>query len=116
MYSHLVIFVIQITDRVQGPNASWDILKDRSPAIPTLHAVQKHLEHQIRSLCRGSSHSDLSHAKDVSRLKDAYISSNIHVEEQGRAVRTKTDIVQDIITHGAVGLATKNTIAQWWAK
>ncbi|KAI9571880.1 hypothetical protein HD554DRAFT_2203154 [Boletus coccyginus] len=94
----------------------YNIKAIKGPAISTLYAVQKHLKHQIRSLYCGSSHGDPSHAKDVSQLEDAYISSNIHIEEQGCAVHTEVDIVQDIITHGAVGLATKNTIAQWWMK
>ncbi|KAF9236815.1 hypothetical protein BU15DRAFT_88956 [Melanogaster broomeanus] len=76
----------------------------------------KHLETQFRSLWRGVSHTDPSKERDVQRLEESYISSNVHSEEEGRTLRTKTDEVKDIVTSGAVTLGTKKTIAHWWQR
>ena len=105
-----------MTDRVQGPNASWEVLKVRSPAILTLRAVSKHLKQQVRSLWRGVSHTDPSKAKDINQLEDSYVSSNIHIAEPGRTVRTRADVAKDIVTEGAIRLGTKETIERWWKK
>lgn len=105
-----------MTDRVQGPNASWDLLKERSPAIPTLRAVSKHLERQVKPLWHGVSHVDPSKNNDINRLEDSYVSSKVHVAEPGRTERTRADIAKDIVTEGAIRLGTKGTIERWWKK
>ncbi|KAH7925761.1 hypothetical protein BV22DRAFT_1160019 [Leucogyrophana mollusca] len=85
---------LKVTHRVQGPNMSWKLIKDISPAIPVLHAVQKHMEKQW--------------------LENSYTSAGVHVHEQGRRVRAKADEVTDIVTSGGIKLFSKKTMEKWW--
>ena len=47
---------IKGTYRPDGPNNGWDYLHKISPAIPTIRAVQQHIEHDFGAVARGSKH------------------------------------------------------------
>ncbi|KAH7921009.1 hypothetical protein BV22DRAFT_1132613 [Leucogyrophana mollusca] len=105
---------IKVTHRTQGPNASWDLMKKISPVIPTFRAVRKHMESQIKTLRRGTSHTDPSKERDVDRLEDAYTASHVHVQTNGRQFKSKADEVVDVVSNGALYLLTKKTLKKWW--
>ncbi|KAH7910892.1 hypothetical protein BJ138DRAFT_1187476 [Hygrophoropsis aurantiaca] len=105
---------LKVTHRTQGPNASWDLMKKISPTIPTLRAVRKHMEKQIKTLRRGASHTDPSAAMDIDRLDDAYMASSVHVQVDGRKAKSKADEVVDVVSNGALYLLTKKTMKKWW--
>ncbi|KAF8431619.1 hypothetical protein L210DRAFT_3415728 [Boletus edulis BED1] len=105
---------IKVTHQVQGPNASWDLMKRISPAIPTLVRVRKHMERQIQTLRRGSFHTDPAKTKDIERLEGVYRTSEIHVQQDGRRARAKADRVDDIVSLGAAHLFSRKTMQRWW--
>ncbi|EGO02645.1 hypothetical protein SERLA73DRAFT_150313 [Serpula lacrymans var. lacrymans S7.3] len=104
----------KVTFGTRGLNASWALMKKTSPAIPTLRAVRKHTELQIRTLRRGLHHSDPLKEKDIEILHNAYIASNIHTYQDGREVKTKADGTMDVVTKGSLNILTKGTLARWW--
>lgn len=105
---------IKVTHQVQGPNASWDLMKRISPAIPTLMCVRKHMEQQLWTLRRGASHTDPAKTKDIQRLEGIYQTSEIHVQKDGRHARAKADHVEDIVSLGAAHLFSQKTLQWWW--
>ena len=105
---------IKVTHQVQGPNASWDLMKHLSPAIPTLVHVRKHMERQIQTLQRGSFHTDPARTKDIEQLEGVYCMSEIHMQQDGRRVRAKADCVEDIVSLGAAHLFSRKTMQRWW--
>ncbi|KIK78211.1 hypothetical protein PAXRUDRAFT_81112, partial [Paxillus rubicundulus Ve08.2h10] len=105
---------IKVTHQVQGPNASWDLMKRISPAIPTLVRVRKHMERQIQTLQRGSSHTDPAKRKDIERLEGVYRTSEIHMQEDGCHARGKADHVEDVVSLGAAHLFSRKTMQRWW--
>ena len=84
-------------------------MKSRSPAIPMMQAVRKHMENQVRTLRHRKSHCDPSKHKDVCRLENSYKTSEVHSEQQGRKLQNKSDIVEDFVMKGAVTSALKYT-------
>ena len=105
---------IKVTHQVQGPNASWGLMKCISPAIPTLIRVCKHMERQIQMLQRGSFHTDPEKSKDIEQLEGIYHTSEIHVQQDGRHARVKADCVEDVVSLGAAHLFSRKTMQWWW--
>lgn len=67
---------------------------------------------QVRTVYRGSSHSDPSHEKDVKTLEDAYIASQVHEYVAGRCIAGKNDVASDFIEKGTQNI--RKTIKRWW--
>ncbi|EGO28171.1 hypothetical protein SERLADRAFT_434025 [Serpula lacrymans var. lacrymans S7.9] len=55
-----------------------------------------------------------SKGKDLERLHDAYTSSQVHIEVEGRTAKTKADIIPDVVTNGALNIVTLKTMLNWW--
>ncbi|KAI6140218.1 hypothetical protein BKA82DRAFT_4331999 [Pisolithus tinctorius] len=98
---------IKVTHQVQGPNASWDLMKCISPAI-------QHLRKSMQTLRRGSTHTDPAKKKDIEKLEGVYHTSEIHVQKDGRHARAKADHVEDIVSLGAAHLFSWKTMQRWW--
>ena len=95
-----------------GPFATWDAIGKISPAIPLLEAVRRHMEKQVHTVYRGSSHTNPSHEKDVRTLEDAYMASHMHEYISGRRIEHKNDVALDFVQKGTHNL--RKTIGQWW--
>ena len=114
-YGYLTRFSLkptQVSFRVIGPFATWDAIGRISPAIPSLEAVRRHMEKQVRTVYRGSSHTNPSHEKDVRTLEDAYMASHVHEYIPSRRIERKNDIALDFVQKGTQNL--RKTIEQWW--
>ncbi|KAI0056259.1 hypothetical protein BV25DRAFT_1872872 [Artomyces pyxidatus] len=97
---------IKVTYRSQGPNAGWDLLFKRGPAIPKIRMVRAHFEHLFPSLKRGISHTSPQKEKDVEKLEQIYTEAKVHVYKKGRKAGPKDGVV-DTITDGWVYVTTK---------
>lgn len=95
---------IQVTYRSFGPGATWQYLNKVLPAIPTLRAVQRHMEEQFGSLSRGAHHGQPDKEADVMKLTTAYVASNLHGFEAGRRIKNSKDKSPDVMTNGAADL------------
>jgi len=91
-------------------------MKKVSPAIPTFTAIRKHAEAQVKSLNRGTSHTEPSKERDLGILDQSYTSSAVHVLQEGRRVRTAADRVVDVVSNGLIQLQLGNSISKWWYK
>ena len=95
-----MLTLIQVTFHVIGPFATWDHIGKISPAIPSLEAVRRHMEKQVRTVYRGSSHTSPSHEKDVKTLGDAYVASRVHEFVPGHRIISKTALFMSKVLAG----------------
>ena len=115
-----------------GPGATMDYLKKVSPAIPTLHHVQHHMESGFGTNKCGAYHSAPEKEKDIALLSGQYVQSALHKYNAGRKLKKdkgdnqkdkadkgkkgkrgkKKGSVVDIVNNGAQELET--TILDWF--
>lgn len=77
-------------------------MKKVSPAIPTFTAIRKHAEAQVKSLNCGISHMEPSKERDLSILDQSYMTSAVHILQEGRRVQTAADRVVDVVSNGLI--------------
>lgn len=100
---------IKVTYRPRGPNSSWELMKARAPAIPTLRAIDQHLTRLFGTLYRGTRHTVPSKEADVQLLADFYANARVHVYVPGRDAE---DAVKEVVSEG-INLASTTLIAKW---
>ncbi|KAH7905726.1 hypothetical protein BJ138DRAFT_1138187 [Hygrophoropsis aurantiaca] len=105
---------IKVTYHSLGPGATWEYLHKVSPAIPTLRALQRHMENEFQTITRGSHHGTPTKENDVAKLTEQYAASNIHEYEPGRYLKTNNK-AEDYISNGVVDLERSGTIENWWS-
>lgn len=98
------------TSRSKGPCVNWPLMKERSPAIPTLRALSLHMECEFRTISRGTSHTSPSHEKDVSLLAQHYIASKVYYNKKRHL--PEDDRVDDYVADGFNDAATK-VLPRW---
>ncbi|KAI0054416.1 hypothetical protein BV25DRAFT_1922704 [Artomyces pyxidatus] len=98
---------IKVTYRSQGPNAGWDLLYKRGPAIPKVRMVRAHFERLFPSLKRGESHTSPQKETDVDKLEQIYTEAKVHIFKKGRKAAVERDVVKDTVTDGWKYATTK---------
>ncbi len=106
---------VKVTYRPRGPNQSWDLMKERAPAIPTLRVLDEDMSRQFRTIYRGTSHTSPSKDADVQHLDEHYKQARIHVYTPGRLVTNTADKVKEFVSDGYYTAYTK-TIPKWVAR
>ncbi|KAG1724660.1 hypothetical protein EDB19DRAFT_1644419 [Suillus lakei] len=106
---------IKVTYHSFGPGATWTYLHKISPAIPTLRALQRHMESEFKTITRGTYHGIPDKEADITKLTDQYIKSNLHVYEPGRQIKaTARNKAEDFVTMGAIDIEHLGTFDNWW--
>ncbi|KAG1744516.1 uncharacterized protein EDB91DRAFT_1236493 [Suillus paluster] len=106
---------IKVTYHLFGPGATWTYLHKISPAIPTLRALQRHMESKFKTITRGAYHGIPDKEADVTKLTDQYIKSNLHVHEPGRQIKaTAKNKAEDFVTTGAIDIERLGMFDNWW--
>ncbi|KAI0350065.1 hypothetical protein OH77DRAFT_1413658, partial [Trametes cingulata] len=84
--------------------------------ITVLRAVKANIASQFPTLlARGAHHGTPSKDDDVQRVLDMFIASNVLTSEAKRRIKGgKTDHAPDVMTAGAVHLATEKVVERWW--
>ncbi|KAI0038309.1 hypothetical protein FA95DRAFT_1551310 [Auriscalpium vulgare] len=90
---------VKVTYRSQGPNAGWDLLYKRGPAIPRVRFIRQHFETLFPSLRRGVSHTSPQSEADVDKLEQIYTEAKIHAFTKRRKTSDK-DRAVDTTTKG----------------
>ncbi len=103
---------VKVTYRPKGPNASWDLMNKRAPAIPTLRAIEEEITAQFRTIYRGTTHMDPSKEADVKLLDDFYREAKLFEFQTGRAA---ADDVKEVVSDGYQMAATK-ILPKWIAR
>ncbi|KAI0368261.1 hypothetical protein BV20DRAFT_1054231 [Pilatotrama ljubarskyi] len=75
---------VKVTYRPKGPNAFWELMKARAPAIPTLRSLDDYISSEFRTIYQGVSHTDPSKEQDVQHLYEFYRKAGIHDYQPGR--------------------------------
>ncbi|KAH7917005.1 hypothetical protein BV22DRAFT_1027111 [Leucogyrophana mollusca] len=104
---------IKVTYHSLGPGATWGYLHKVSPCIPTLRALQRHMEDEFKTVTRGSRHGTPAKDADVSKLTEQYVKSGIHEYQAGRHLKAKNQ-AEDYLTMGVIDLERQGTIDSWW--
>ncbi|KAI0744525.1 hypothetical protein C8Q76DRAFT_804787 [Earliella scabrosa] len=105
---------VKVTYRPKGPNSSWDLMKARAPAIPTLRSLDEDFNHQFRTIYRGTGHTDPEKEKDVQKLTEHYAHAGLHTFQPGRTVTNSADTVKEFVSDGVQTAASK--IVPKWVK
>ncbi|KIM67467.1 hypothetical protein SCLCIDRAFT_82628, partial [Scleroderma citrinum Foug A] len=106
---------IKVTYHSFGPGATWEYLHKVSPAIPTLRAVQWHMEREFVTLTWGAQHGAPSKDEDVGKLTDQYVKSKLHIYTQGWNNKgVLSSHAEDVINTGVVDLEHLHTLENWW--
>ncbi|KAI0349259.1 hypothetical protein OH77DRAFT_1525815 [Trametes cingulata] len=100
---------VKVTYRPRGPNASWQLMKARAPAIPTLRAIDEYLARQFRTIYRGTSHTSPSKEADVQHLYEFYREAGIHDYVPGRDA---VDDVKEVVSNG-FQVASTTLLRKW---
>ncbi|KAI0634114.1 hypothetical protein C8Q77DRAFT_1056061 [Trametes polyzona] len=103
---------VKVTYRPRGPNSSWNLMKKRAPAIPTLRAVDQHLTSQFRTMYRGIRHTIPAKEADVEKLRQFYSIAGIH---EFRGPRKATDGVREVVSDG-FQVAANTLMPKWLTK
>ncbi|KAH7910138.1 hypothetical protein BJ138DRAFT_1009422 [Hygrophoropsis aurantiaca] len=106
---------IKVTYHSFGPGATWDYLHKVSPAIPTLRALQRHMEKEFETLTRGAHHGVPQKEEDVAKLTEQYVKAKLHVFQAGRQIKGTKNKAEDFISKGAIDLERQGTIDAWWS-
>lgn len=106
---------IKVTYHSFGPGATWEYLHKVSPAIPTLRAVQWHMEHEFKTLAHGAHHGTPSKDADMGKLTDQYVKSKLHIYTRGQKNRgALSNHVEDFIDKGVIDLEHHHMLENWW--
>ncbi|KAH7924175.1 hypothetical protein BV22DRAFT_1166000 [Leucogyrophana mollusca] len=105
---------IKVTYHSFGPGATWAYLHKVSPAIPTLRALQRHMDSEFETITRGARHGVPQKELDVTKLTDQYVKSGLHVYDAGRQIKSAKNKAEDFLTKGVVDLERLGTIDTWW--
>lgn len=103
---------VKVTYRPTGPNASWDLMKARAPAIPTLRSVDEDLNQQFRTIHRGTRHTDPAKEGDIQKLLDHYMRAKIHEYVPGRNVSGSAETVREFVSDG-IQIANTKIVPKW---
>ncbi|KAI0371405.1 hypothetical protein BV20DRAFT_942425 [Pilatotrama ljubarskyi] len=107
---------VKVTYRPKGPNASWDLMKARAPAIPLLRAVDEEITRQFRSIYRGTRHTNPSKDADVKHLEDFYEAAEVHEYQPGRTVtKGSADDFKEFVSEG-FNVAARTILPKWWQR
>lgn len=101
---------VKVIHRPKGPGTSWDLLKKRSPAIPTLRMVDTYMNKQFPTIYRGIRHSTPKKEQDVALLHSHFTLSKIH-QIQGRKLAAENK-AKDALTDGFLE-GVRATIPGW---
>jgi hypothetical protein len=105
---------IKVNFHSMGPGAKMGYMHKVSPAIPTLGAVQRHMENQFKTVSRGAHHGVPDKEKDVQTLTTQYNNSKLHIYTAGRKIRASIDRSNDFISISADNLERLGTISEWF--
>lgn len=103
---------VKVTYRPKGPNSSWELMKARAPAIPTLQSLDEDFERQFCTIYRGTSHTDPAKEADVAKLLEHYIKAKIHLYEPGRSISNSADTIKEFVSDG-IQIANTKIIPKW---
>ena len=107
---------MQVTYHSFGPGATFEYLHKVSPAIPTLRALQRHMEHEFETLTHGAHHGIPDKEADIAKLMEQYVKSQVHVYTAGRQLKGNAKYhAQDYINKGAIDLERLGTFDNWWS-
>jgi hypothetical protein len=107
---------IKVNYHSMGPGAKMEYMHKVSPAIPTLRAVQRHIEKQFKTASRGARHGIPDKEKDVQMLMVQYVNSELHLYKAGRKIKVSADKSSDFVSLGADNLERLGTITEWFAR
>jgi hypothetical protein len=107
---------IKVNYHSMGPGAKMAYMHKISPAIPTLRAVQRHVEKQFKTVSRGARHGAPDKERDVRTLATQYADSKLHLQIAGRKSKVSTDKSNDFISVGADNLERLGTINEWFSR
>lgn len=105
---------VKVTYCLRGPNQSWELIKERVPAIPSLCILNKDISHQFQTIYQGTSHTSPSKDTDVQHLEEHYRQAQIHVYTPGQHITNAVDKVKEFISDGYYTAYTK-IIPKWIA-
>jgi hypothetical protein len=105
---------IKVNFHSMGPGAKMAYMHKVSPAIPTLWAIQQHMEDQFKTVTWGACHGVPDKEKDVRTLTTQYNNSKLHSYTAGRKIKTSVDRSNDFISIGADNLEQLGTISEWF--
>lgn len=107
---------IKVDFHSMGPGAKMAYMYKVSPAIPTLRAVQRHIEKQFKTVSRGGRHGVPDKEKDVQTLVGQYVDSDLHIYKPGRKIKVSIDRSTDFISVGVDNLERTGTINEWFTR
>jgi hypothetical protein len=99
---------------VQGPFATWDLIRKLSAAIPSLQKIKDHVESEINHFLCGKSHTSPDIEEDIQNLQAAYRRDSIHKYTLGRILNVK-DKFKNYIAVGTEGVKLMGMISRWAA-
>jgi hypothetical protein len=99
----LLIYTLQATFHVHGPNATWSYINKIAPAIPTLCALTAHIEATVNAYRCYSKHSSPKAEQDIQLLADYFFINKFHVADSHCNGNNK-DVAKDFSSLGSVKL------------
>ncbi|KAF8235590.1 hypothetical protein L208DRAFT_1457964 [Tricholoma matsutake] len=78
---------IKVNYHSMGPGVKMAYMHKISPAIPTLRAVQRHVEKQFKTVSRGAQHGAPDKERDVRTIATQYTDSELHLQIAGRKIK-----------------------------
>ncbi|TBU62392.1 hypothetical protein BD310DRAFT_1036622 [Dichomitus squalens] len=106
---------IKVTYRPRGPNQSWELMKQRAPAIPTLRSLDDDISRQFRTIYRGTNHTTPDKEADIRLLDEHYNRAQLHMYTPGRRTTNTADKVKEFVSNGYYIAQTK-IIPKWHAR
>ncbi|TBU26765.1 hypothetical protein BD311DRAFT_779457 [Dichomitus squalens] len=103
---------VKVTYRPRGPHQSWELMKQRAPAIPTLRVLDDDISRQFRTIYRGTTHTTPAKDADVRLLDEHYNSARLHIYTPGRRTTNTADKVREFVSNG-FHIANTKIIPKW---
>ncbi|KAJ7103239.1 hypothetical protein B0H15DRAFT_935959 [Mycena belliarum] len=109
---------IKVTYRSEGPNIDWQYLQKLHPAIHVIKAVNAHMETEMKTRVRGSSHTVPKKELDTKEMQKWYQASQAQATVNGRvlqrtAKKKSPDIPRDFLAKGSTAIQTGKSLETW---
>lgn len=109
---------IQVTYRSEGPNIDWQYLQKLHPAIHVIKTVNAHMETEMKTRVRGSSHTVPKKELDTKEMQKWYRASQAQATVNGHvlqrtAKKKSPDIPRDVLAKGSMGIQTGKSLENW---
>ncbi|TBU21646.1 hypothetical protein BD311DRAFT_782804 [Dichomitus squalens] len=103
---------IDLAIEPRGQNQSWDLMKQRAPAIPTLRTLNDDISRQFRTIYRGMGHTTPAKEADIRLLDEHYNHARLHIYTPGRHTTNTADKAKEFVSHG-FHVANTKIIPKW---